>query len=61
MLSHIYPHLCYPNPQFIGIHNRSNVEIVLCRITLPVCGYRGPLWPTLPVNIIINIINGHGY
>ncbi len=42
-----YPHLCYLNPSFIAFHNPTNVEIVLQRIILPICGYRGPLWLTL--------------
>ncbi len=40
-----------------AIHNRTNVEIVLYRTTLPIRGCRGPLWPTLPLNITIIILN----
>ncbi len=47
-----YPHLCYPN-LFTVIHNRTTADIVLYRITFPKCGYRGPLWSTLPLTIII--------
>ncbi len=36
-------------------HNITNVGIVLYRITLPICGSRGPLWPTLLLYIIIII------
>ncbi len=58
--SHNVPFLLFPplpfyiitiyailNPYFTVIHNRTNVEIVLYRTTLTLCGYRGPLWPTL--------------
>ncbi len=34
------------------IHNPTNVEIVLYRITLPIWGYGGPFSPTIPLNII---------
>ncbi len=44
-----YSHLCYPNPQFTVIHNRTNVGLVLYRITLPIFGYGGHLFPTLPL------------
>ncbi len=37
-------------------HNRINVKIVPHPITLPICGFWEPLWPTLPVNIIFIII-----
>ncbi len=50
------PHLRCPNPYFTFIHNRPNVEIALYRITLPLCGYRGPLWSTLPLKITTTII-----
>ncbi len=52
----VVPIYAIPNPLLTVIHNRTNVEIVLYRITLPICGYQGPLWPTLPLNIIITII-----
>ncbi len=51
--------MCYPNPKFTVIHNRANVEIVLFRITLPICGCQGPLWSTLPLSIFFIIINNH--
>ncbi len=37
------------------IHNHTNAEIVLYRSTLPMCDCRVPLWPTLPLKIIIII------
>ncbi len=40
-------------PVFLIPHNCINVIIVLYTITLPICGYRGPWWPTLSLNIII--------
>ncbi len=40
-----------------AIHYRTNVDIVPYRTTLPICGYRGPLWPTLPLSITIIILN----
>ncbi len=54
-----YHHLCYPNALFTVIQNLTNGEIVLYRINLHVCGYRGPLWPTRPLNIIIIIKYNH--
>ncbi len=33
------------------------VKIVLYHITLPIFGYRGPLWPALPLKINIIIIH----
>ncbi len=48
-----YLHLCYPNPDLLIIHNRTNIAIVLNPITLPICDYRGPLWPTLLLQLII--------
>ncbi len=41
------------NGEITVFHNRTSVKNVLFRINLPICGYRGSLWPTLPVNIII--------
>ncbi len=37
------------------ICNSTNVEIVLHRITLPICGYRGLFWPTLSLHIILTV------
>ncbi len=34
------------------MHNRINVIIILNSIALSICGYRGPLGLTLPLNII---------
>lgn len=47
--------VCYPDPLLNVIHNYTNAEIVRYRITLPMYGYRGPLWPILSLNIIIII------
>ncbi len=40
---------------------RTYVEIVLYRITLPICGHRGPLWPTLRLNIDIIIFRNRNF
>ncbi len=45
----------------MAIYNGINVEIVLYRITSSICGYRGPLWLTLPLNIFIIILNDTPY
>ncbi len=50
-----YLHICYPNPLFTVIHNRTNVEIDLYHITLPIGGCQGPLWSTLQLSTIIII------
>ncbi len=38
------------------MHNRANILIVLYPITLPVCGYRGRLWSTLPLKMLLLVL-----
>ncbi len=48
-----YLSLRYSNPKFTVVHNSINFITVLFHITLPLWGYWGPLWPSLPLSIII--------